>query len=128
MRRPADGGKYQVVVPNLEPVFRCPAMHREALRCLADGLEHHVGIEAHHQSFVIYYRCARLGIKFPGLGAQYFDALVAQQGERGLVDRLYMVFAELGDRRVGVFQVLPRRLGLVRFARVTSARSPTSPT
>ena len=38
----------------------------------------------------------------PGFFAQHLDAFITQQIERGEMDRLDFVLAELGNRRVGV--------------------------
>ena len=102
MRRAANGGKDQVVVTDLKPSVRRTPVHGKRRRRMHDCLKQQVRVKAHHKRVFANVK-ARVAIVSSSLFAQYLDAFITQQIERGQVNRLNFIFAELCNRGIGVF-------------------------
>ena len=113
MRWTAHSGEDQIVVTNLKPSVRRTPMHSKRRRCRHDRLKQQVRVKAHHQR-VFANDETRVAVVPPGFFAQHFDAFITQEIERGEVNRLDFVFAELGNRRVGGLYPQP---GVTRLQR-----------
>ena len=85
MRWPPHGGKNQVVISHFKPALGRSTVHGEASRSLLNSLEQPIWIEAHHQGIVVYPGTG-ICINLAGLEAQHFNAFIAQQRERGLMN------------------------------------------
>ena len=90
-------------------------MHGKRGRRLGDCLKQHVGVELHHQRVFVDVKPG-FAVSLSGLYIQHLNAFIAQQIERGQVNCLKLIFAELRNRRIRVFDSKPRITRLERRA------------
>ena len=114
----------QMVAADREMVGRVGGVQRELAGCGGDDRGDHLGIEAHH--LVVVQRGAGAGEQRSRLGVEDLHPDLAQDSQRGLMDRLDLIGGrQLGrsvqEARLGERALFGERRALARVGAITTA-------